>query len=139
MDSVDVVERGTVVKGGREFQTEQGSVYTPGISAQTVGSRMVFLGIVRLPPGGRTRAHVHDRHESAFYLLEGDDVELWTGPALEHKSTAHAGDFLFIPAGVAHVAVKRHPTRTAVFVGVRNDSQANESVTMLPELDDRVP
>ena len=139
MDSVDVVERGTVVKGGREFQTEQGSVYTPGISAQTVGSRMVFLGIVRLPPGGRTRAHVHDRHESAFYLLEGDDVELWTGPALEHKSTAHAGDFLFIPAGVAHVAVNRHPTRTAVFVGVRNDPQANEAVTMRPDLEGHVP
>ena len=139
MDHMQAIEHGAVVKGGPEFRTEQGSVYTPGISAQTVGSRMVFLGIVRLPPGGRTRAHVHDRHESAFYLLEGDDVELWTGPALEHKATAHAGDFLFIPAGVAHVAVNRHPSKTAVFVGVRNDPEANESVTLRPELDERIP
>jgi len=139
MDHMQAIEHGAVVKGGPEFRTEQGSVYTPGISAQTVGSRMVFLGIVRLSPGDRTRAHVHDRHESAFYLLEGDDVELWTGPALEHKATAHAGDFLFIPAGVAHVAVNRHPSKTAVFVGVRNDPEANESVTLRPELDERIP
>jgi uncharacterized RmlC-like cupin family protein len=132
-------QHGAVVRGGTQFRSEQGSLYTPGVSAETVDARMIFLGIVRLEPGQRTRAHVHQAHESAFYLLEGEDVELWTGPSLERRETAHAGDFLFIPAAVAHVAVNRHSTRTAVFVGVRNDPHANEDVTLRPDLDERVP
>jgi len=139
MKTTDTREHGAVVRGAEAFRTEQGTVYTPGISAETVDARSIFLGIVRLEPGQRTRAHVHDRHESAFYLLSGGDVELWTGPALERRALAQAGDFLFVPAGVAHVAVNRHPTATAVFVGVRDDPHANEHVTMRPELDDRVP
>ena len=40
---------------------------------------------------------------------------------------------------VPHVAVNRSRTETAVFVGVRNEPTAQESVVMLPELDSRVP
>ena len=47
-------------------------------------------------------AHVHDRHE-AFYLLSGDEVELWTGDDLGDKAIAHAGDYLYIPAGAPRV------------------------------------
>ena len=77
--------------------------------------------------------------QSAFYMLSGDEVELWTGDQLEHKEVAHAGDYLFIPANVPHVAVNRSKTTPAVFVGVRNEPTAQESVVMLPELDAKVP
>jgi uncharacterized RmlC-like cupin family protein len=139
MDGSTTLEHGAVVAGGSPFRTEQGTVYTPGISAQTVGAKGVFLGIAEIAPGERTRAHIHDAHESAFYLLSGEGVELWTGPALEFRATARAGDFLFIPAGVPHVAVNRHPSLPAVFIGVRNDPNANERVTMRPDLDANVP
>lgn len=126
-----------VVPGSASFTSTQGAVYAPGISAQTVGSTALFLGMVTLPPGERTRAHIHERHESAFYLLSGSDVELWSGPQLEHCAVAKAGDYLFIPAGVAHVAVNRG-REPAVFVGARNDPTASESVAMTPELDGNV-
>ena len=129
---------GCVVQGATSYVSKQGSVYAPGISAETAGSKAVFLGIVTLPPGGRTSAHYHDHHESAFYFLSGEEVELCTGEQLEHKECARPGDYLFIPAKVPHVAVNRGTT-PAVFVGVRNEPTAQESVVMLPELDALVP
>jgi uncharacterized RmlC-like cupin family protein len=128
-----------VVSGSESYRSDQGSVYAPGISSQTVGARALFLGMVTLAPGQRTRAHIHEHHESAFYVLSGDAIELWSGPALEHRSSARAGDYLFIPPGVPHVAVNRSADQTAVFVGARNEPTAQESVAMTPQLDSMVP
>src|SRR5258708_39182965 len=133
------VKIGCVVHGSESYQSQQGSIYAPGISAETVSAKVLFLGLVTLPPESRTKSHIHAHHESAFYMLSGDEVELWTGDQLEHKDIAHPGDFLFIPANVPHVAVNRSQTIPAVFVGVRNDPTAQESVVMLPEFDPKVP
>jgi len=76
----------------------------------------------------------HERHESAFYLLSGEEVELCTGRQLEHREIARPGDYLFIPVNVPHVAVNCGKS-PAVFVGVRNEPTAQESVVMTPELD----
>ena len=127
-----------VVHGSQAYKSRQGSLYTPAISAETVGAKSLFFGIVTIPPGERTKAHVHQFHESAFYVLSGENIELWSGRALEHRKVARAGDFLFIPANVPHVAVNRGAT-AAVFVGARNEPTAQESVLMRPELDRRVP
>ena len=123
-----------VVHGGKPYRSPQGTIYAPGISSQTAASKMLFLGMVTLPPGERTKAHIHEHHESAFYMLSGQEVELWSGPRLEHRCVARAGDYLFIPAGVAHVAVNRSK-EPAVFVGARNEPTASESVLMMPQLD----
>jgi uncharacterized RmlC-like cupin family protein len=136
---LDTPPEATVVRGGEPYRSSQGTVYAPGISAQTIGSKALFLGIVTLPPGERTKAHIHERHESAFYMLSGREVELWSGPRLEHKSVARAGDYLFIPAGVPHVAVNRSSAEPAVFIGARNEPTASESVLMMPQLDACVP
>lgn len=94
--------------------------------------------MVTIPPEGRTKAHLHEFHESAFYMLSGEAVELCTGAQLEQRQTAHAGDYLYIPANVPHVAVNLGQT-PAVFIGVRNEPTAQESVVMLPALDSLVP
>lgn len=127
-----------VVDGATPYRSEQGTVYAPGICAETVASTSLFLGLVTLPPGERTRAHVHERHESAFYMLSGDEVELWSGEGLAHRAIARPGDYLFVPANVPHVAVNRSAA-PAVFVGVRNEPTAQESVALRPELDALVP
>jgi len=130
--------RGSVVRAGDRYRGKQGLDYTPGVSAETVGAQALWLGSVTLPPGGRTRAHIHEQHESAFYMVSGDEAELWTGEELQHRDLAHPGDYLYIPAGVPHVAVNR-TTTPAVFVGARTDPNEQESVVLRPELDARVP
>jgi uncharacterized RmlC-like cupin family protein len=128
-----------VVNGSEPYTSAQGTVYAPGVSAETTGAVSLFLGIVTLPAGERTKAHVHARHESAFYMLSGEEVELWTGPQLRDRVVARPGDYLFVPAGMPHVAVNRSTARAAVFIGARNESTAQESVLMRPELDAMVP
>ena len=131
-------EFGGVVRAGDSYQGKQGPDYTPGVSAQTVGSRALWLGSVTLPPaGGRTKAHLHEDHESALYMISGENVEVYTGEELEHRDVAHAGDYFYFPAGVPHVAVNRGET-PAVFVGARTDPNEQESVVMRPELDEKV-
>lgn len=139
MPSSTPLVKGCVVRADAPYESRQGSVYAPAVSKETVGAKAVFLGRVTLDPGRRTKAHVHERHESAFYLLSGENVELWTGERLQHCERANAGDYLFIPANVPHVAVNRSERVPAVFIGVRNEPTAQESVVMRPELDPLVP
>ena len=138
MDSSTGTSIGCVMRAGEQYRGKQGLDYTPGVSAETVGARALWLGSVTLPPGGRTRAHIHERHESAFYMVSGDEAELWTGEELQQREVAHAGDYLYIPAGVPHVAVNRTET-PAFFVGARTDPSEQESGVLRPELDARVP
>lgn len=138
MNATADLRRARVLSSATPFVSAQGTTYAPGVSAETVQSQSLFLGIVSLEPGQRTRAHTHELHESAFYVLEGDDVELWSGDELQHCEKAKAGDFLYIPARLPHVAVNRSASRKAVFVGARNEPTAMESVLMQPDLDARV-
>src|SRR5690349_15840221 len=102
--------RGVVVKAGTEHRVRQGADYQPGVSAETVGSQAIWLGLMALPPGVRTKAHIHECHETALYMLSGEALELWTGDDLEHCDNVRPGDFIYIPANVLHVAVNRGAT-----------------------------
>jgi uncharacterized RmlC-like cupin family protein len=130
--------RASVARGSPGYRAEQGSVYEPGISSETVGAKALWLGIATIQPGHRTKAHVHAHHETAFYMLSGDQLELWTGDQLQYRDVVHPGDFLYIPANVLHVAVNR-TSQPAVFIGARNEPTAQESVVLRPEMDARVP
>jgi uncharacterized RmlC-like cupin family protein len=130
--------RGMVVKAAPEHRVQQGSDYRAGVSAETTGSQVIWLGLMALPPGGRTKAHVHEHHETALYMMSGDALELWTGDELEHCEAVRPGDFVYVPANVLHVAVNRG-AMTAVFIGSRNEATARESMVLRPEMDARVP
>jgi uncharacterized RmlC-like cupin family protein len=130
--------KGIVIRGGRAYTAEQGSDYEPGVSAETVGSQSLFLGLITLPPGKRTKAHVHERHETALYMVSGEPMDIYTGDRLQHHEMVTPGDYLYIPANVLHVAVNRTST-PAVFMGSRNEATVNESVVLHPEMDALVP
>ena len=93
-------------------------------------------GIARVVRGGEP----YRSAQGTVYApgISGEEVELWSGACLEHREVARPGDYLYIPADVPHVAVNRGAT-PAVFVGVRNEPTAQESLLMRPELDASVP
>ncbi len=136
--TTNVVARCRVVRSVETYKGRQGPIYAGGISAETVGARAIWLGMVTIAPGARTLAHFHADHESAFYVLSGE-IALWCGAELRSHEIAHAGDFLYIPAGVPHVAVNRSRTEPFVAVGGRTDPNEQESVVLQPELDVEVP
>ncbi len=115
--------------------SKQGVPYFVGISAESVGSRALCAHLVEIPPGGRAKAHLHEAHESAIYLLEGT-VTTWHGEGLRDSTTNTQGEFLYIPAGVPHMPVNASKTDRAFAVLARTDPNEQESVVLLPELDD---
>lgn len=137
-NAIAALHKGSVVKGGVGYRAEQGSDYEPGVSAETVGSKALWLGRITLPAGKRTRAHVHEHHETALHMLSGDEMELWTGDQLQYRDIVRPGDYIFIPANMLHVAVNRG-AQPAVFIGARNEATAQESVLLRPEMDRKVP
>ena len=92
-----------VVHPGDPYDGKQGPSYTPGVSNESCGARGIWLGMVTIAPMGRTRAHYHAGHESAFYVVSGE-LELRYSDWLRERDVARAGDYLYIPAGVSHVA-----------------------------------
>jgi uncharacterized RmlC-like cupin family protein len=124
---------------GGELPGQAGTKLYPRDQRRDCGSQAIWLGSATLPArGGRTKAHLHENHETALYLLSGEAVELWTGEQLEHRDIVHPGNYVYIPAGVPHVAVNRSKT-PAVFLAARTDPNEQESVVLRPDLEEKVP
>lgn len=122
-----------VIRAAHPKTGETGMDYFAGIVAETVASEKLSLQIVRIPPGVRSAAHSHGEHETAAYVLEGEIVT-WFGDELIKHATARKGDFLFIPAGIPHVAANYGDVE-AVAVLARSDPAAQETVKPYPKLD----
>lgn len=127
-----------VMRAGESFVGKQALIYAVGISAESVGARGIHMQIVRIPPGGRARAHKHAEHETAIYALSGVSG-VWHGKRLEQHSVVRPGDFFYIPANVPHLPYNPSRTEFCVAVIARTDPNEQESVVLLPELEAAVP
>ena len=122
------------VRATEQFEGKQALLYAPGISAESVAAQNIHLQILTIPAGARGKAHKHEGHETAIYVLSGE-AGTWHGERLEEHFTAQAGDFVYIPAGVPHLPYNLSETEPCVAVIARTDPNEQESVVLLPELD----
>jgi uncharacterized RmlC-like cupin family protein len=127
-----------LVRGADIVTGKQGLTFAPGISAQSVGSQGIYLELLTIPPGARAKAHKHESHETAIYMISGEAVTYY-GERLEHKIETRAGDFVYVAANVPHLPINTSKTEVAVAVVARTDPNEQESVVLLPELDGLVP
>jgi uncharacterized RmlC-like cupin family protein len=123
----------TVVRPGGEYTGRQGLSYGAGVSVESSEARAICLHRLTLPPGARARAHLHEDHESAIYVISGR-AEFWWGAALEHHEVVEAGEFVHIPAGVPHLPFNSGDVAVEAVIA-RTDPNEQESVLPLPELD----
>ena len=91
------------------------------------------MHLLTIPPGGRAKAHMHESHETAIYVISGEGG-MWYGDRLEEYVVVHAGEFLYIPAGVPHLPVNATDQPVTAVIA-RTDPHEQESVVLLPELD----
>ncbi len=124
-----------VVQAGAGFRGRQGLTYKPAVSAESVGARSLHMQVVTIPPGARGKAHKHEDHETAIHVLSGLSGT-WFGERLESHLIAGPGDFLYIPAGVPHLPYNLSDTEPCVAIVARTDPNEQESVVLLPELDE---
>lgn len=123
-----------LIHAGESYEGKQAFTYFAGVSAESAGSQRLCLHLVKVPPGGRAKAHLHENHETAIYVLSGEGG-MWYGPNLEEHMAYKAGDFIYIPAGVPHLPYNSSETETSVAVIARTDPNEQESVVLRPDLD----
>lgn len=127
-----------IVRPDHTYAGAQGLTYFAGIAAQNVGAQGICMHLLKMPPGARAKAHLHENHETAIYLIAGR-AAMWYGPNLEHHLEMNAGEFLYIPAGMPHLPYNPSAQEEAVAVLARTDPNEQESVRLLPELDAQAP
>jgi uncharacterized RmlC-like cupin family protein len=116
---------------------KQGLASFAGISSESVGAQNICMHVQIIPPAGRAKAHLHKNHETAIYVLSGA-AEMWYGQGLRQHLTVSTGDLLYIPAGMPHLPANCSQTLPCTAVIARTDAHEQESVKLLPELDDQV-
>ena len=117
------------------YSGKQGLSYLTGIAKQTVGSSNLCMVILNIPPSGRSKAHKHENHETAIYMMSGV-ANAWYGDRLQN--IVRPGDMFYIPAGMPHLAANLG-TEPVVQVIARTDPNEQESVVLLPDLECFVP
>jgi uncharacterized RmlC-like cupin family protein len=122
------------LRAGEPFVGKQGLTYAPAISAETARTAAIHMQLLTMPPGARAKAHKHEAHETAIYVMSGE-AGMWYGERLERHMITRAGDFVYIPANMPHLPYNRSQTEPATAVIARTDPNEQESVVMLPELD----
>jgi len=125
----------TIIRAKDSYEGKQGLTYFSGVSAESAGARGLCMHLLTFPPGGRARAHMHENHETAIYVLSGE-AEMWYGEGLREYAVINAGDFVYIPAGMPHLPGNRSETEACHAVIARTDPNEQESVVLLPELDE---
>lgn len=125
MKECRIVRDGT----GEAYQGKQGLEYFAGVSAESCGAEGLCLHLLTLPPGAEAKAHLHEGHESAIYMLEGT-TSMRHGPNLEQLDTLHAGDFVYIPAGTPHQPFNPTDSVARALIA-RTDPNEQESVVLL--------
>jgi uncharacterized RmlC-like cupin family protein len=135
--SDSVIDRSSTcvcLRAGEPFAGKQGFAYAAAISAETAGASAIHMQLLAVPPGARAKAHKHEAHETALYVLTGE-VGMYYGEKLENHMVTRAGDFVYIPADTPHLPYNMSQTEPATAVISRTDPNEQESVVMLPELD----
>jgi uncharacterized RmlC-like cupin family protein len=122
-----------LVKPGHTYEGKQGLSYFEGIAAETVGAKGICMHVLTMPPGARAKAHLHESHETAIYMLSGQ-AHTWYGERLENHVIVHAGELFYIPAGVPHLPANLSNAPCTAIIA-RTDPNEQESVVLLPELD----
>ena len=98
-----------LIRGGSGFRGKQGLDYRAGVSAESAGATAICMHLLEIPPGESAKPHYHVAHETAIFALEGV-AEMRHGPKLEQVMRIEAGDFVYIPAKMAHFAMSKGET-----------------------------
>jgi uncharacterized RmlC-like cupin family protein len=125
-----------LIRPYEEYEGKQDLTYVSGISAESVGAKALCMHLLTIPPGGRAKAHMHENHETAIYIIRGES-SMFYGEKLEQQMHARAGDLIYIPAGVPHLPYN-DSNEPCLAVIARTDPNEQESVVLLPELESEV-
>ncbi len=97
LQAIDAPQAKQVPAGTGTAYWGPGELMTSLITGEETGGAF-FLAELSVAPGGGTPPHIHQREDEAFRMIEGTLTIQVGGDTI----TASAGDFAFLPRGVAH-------------------------------------
>ena len=115
-----------VVKPEAGHDVPRGVVAGAEISRATTGAQHIFMGVFRVPAGGRSRPHYHANCESAVYMLSGR-IAIHFGEHLEQRLVVEEGDLLYVPPRETHIVENLSDDQPAEYV-VARDAPQEDSV-----------
>jgi uncharacterized RmlC-like cupin family protein len=123
-----------VIRSGEAYEGKQGLTYLRGLTGDSVGSRGICMTVLVLPDGARAKTHLHERVETAVYVLDGR-AEMFYGTRLEEHLDAAAGDYIYIPADMPHLVMNRSGAEATALVA-HTAASDQQGIVLLPELDE---
>ncbi len=126
-----------VIRSGAAYEGKQGLTYLRGLTGETVGSQDISMTVLTLPDGARAKSHLHQDVETAVYVIDGC-AEMFYGARLEEHLECEAGDYVYIPANVAHLVMNRSGGATTALVA-HTAASDQEGIVLLPALDSLIP
>jgi uncharacterized RmlC-like cupin family protein len=120
----------------RPAEFDKDTAQTPGserqaaIAPQLGVESTLWGGLFEVEPGARTGIHHHGEQQTIAYVLSGVCEVRW-GASGEFAATAAAGDFIHVPAFLAHMEI--NPSNSQPFRWVVVRSTATPIVMNLPE------
>jgi uncharacterized RmlC-like cupin family protein len=117
-----------VIKPGADRNVPRGVLGGAEISQATAGAGNLYMGVFRVPPGSRSRAHYHENCESAVYMIAGRLLVRW-GDKLEHEVTLEPGDLVYVPSRETHLLENLSASEPAEYV-VARDSPHEDAVVV---------
>ncbi|MEV8378994.1 cupin domain-containing protein [Kribbella sp. NPDC056861] len=109
----------------------QGQILIPCVTNGSTGSAQLSTGLIVMPPATTSQLHLHAYTDIVVMCLRGWAATL-TGP--EFTPHLHGpGEFIYIPAGLPHIAVNLSETDNLIAAEVRTDPYFNSDVVLLPE------
>ena len=127
----DLSTRGdcVIIRSSQGNGTYPGTGPMPGVSGQTAGPQALRLHLAMIPARTRGMPHFHADHDSAIYTVSGE-TEIWHGDGLVKRTVIRAGDFMYVPTGIPHLAVNRSDVMTIAVVAGR-DPEEREGVVVV--------
>lgn len=122
-----------VVKPGPDRVMPRGVIGGAEISQASTGAQNIYMAVLRVPPGTRSRPHYHEGCESAVYMLSGALRVKW-GDHLEHEVTLDPHDLVYVPARETHVLENPSESVPAEYVVARDSP--HEDAVLVPWADE---
>lgn len=119
--------------GDADGALPQGVFGVETVSRHTVGAQNIFMSRHCVPPGAHSSLHIHTNCESAVYVSKGRGYAYY-GQDMEGYVEGGPGDFVYIPANLAHVVGCPADSETLEYVVARNAPE--EIVVTLREADE---
>ena len=131
---MDVVDDGVrLVKPGTKYEGAQGVTYDAGVSRNTAGAEKVCMNVLPMPPGGKSKPHIHKGIETIAYMLEGE-CTLFHGQKLESQTLVKQGEQIFIPGDVPHAPCNLSH-KSCVWIVVHSSGDDQDELIRIKELD----